>query len=141
MVLLFLSLTDVPYRHGRGHWTRDVVFSAEGKILFVAVGSGSNVDDPDTNPAERNRADILAFHPDGSRMRVYASGIRNPSGLPVDPRSGQLWCAVNERDGVITPEVLLQPHSAPLQLAFYQGEQFPDEYRGDIFASFAWLLE
>ena len=39
------------------------------------------------------------------------------------------------RDRVITPDVLLQPHSAPLQLAFYQGEQFPPEYRGDIFAS------
>jgi glucose/arabinose dehydrogenase/mono/diheme cytochrome c family protein len=170
-------IVDLP--HGSGHWTRDVVFSADGKTLFVAVGSGSNVDDPDTTPAERNRADILAFRPDGSHMRVYASGIRNPSGLAVDPRSGQLWCAVNERDGlgdnlvpdyitpvrnggfygwpwwymgphqdprhagkhpelrkhVITPEVLLQPHSAPLQLAFYQGEQFPDEYRGDIFAS------
>jgi glucose/arabinose dehydrogenase/cytochrome c553 len=170
-------IVDLP--HGSGHWTRDVVFSIDGRTLFVAVGSGSNVDDPDTTPAEKNRADILAFDPDGSHMRVYATGIRNPSGLAVDPRSGQLWCAVNERDGlgdnlvpdyitsvrdggfygwpwwymgphqdprhagkrpdlrerVITPDVLLQPHSAPLQLTFYQGEQFPDEYRGDIFAS------
>ncbi len=165
--------------HGSGHWTRDIVFSVDGNTLFVAVGSGSNIDDPDTTAAERYRADILAFDPDGSHMRVYASGIRNPSGLALDPRTGQLWCAVNERDGlgdnlvpdyitavradgfygwpwwymgphqdprhagkhpelrqrVITPDVLLQPHSAPLQLAFYQGEQFPDEYHGDIFAS------
>ena len=112
-------------------------------------------------------------------MRVYASGIRNPSGLAVDPRTGRLWATVNERDGlgdnlvpdyitsvhdggfygwpwwymgphqdprhvgkhpelrerVITPDVLLQPHNAPLQIAFYQGEQFPNEYQGDIFAS------
>ena len=170
-------IVDLP--HGAGHWTRDLVFSADGKTLFVAVGSGSNVDDPDVTPAEQHRADILAFDPDGSHLRVYASGIRNPSGLAIDPQGGQLWCVVNERDGlgdnlvpdyitsvreggfygwpwwymgphqdprhagkhpelrerVITPDVLLQPHSAPLQLAFYQGEQFPDEYRGDIFAS------
>ena len=170
-------VVDLP--RGSGHWTRDVVFSPDGKTLFVAVGSGSNIDDPDTTPAERYRADILAFDPDGSHMRVYASGIRNPSGLAVDPRTGRLWATVNERDGlgdnlvpdyitsvheggfygwpwwymgphqdprhvgthpelrerVITPDVLLQPHNAPLQIAFYQGEQFPNEYQGDIFAS------
>jgi glucose/arabinose dehydrogenase len=91
-------VVDLP--HGAGHWTRDIVFSANGKTLFVAVGSASNVDDPDTSPAEKHRADILAFDPDGSHMRVYAFGIRNPSGVAVDPRSGQLWCAVNERDGL-----------------------------------------
>jgi glucose/arabinose dehydrogenase len=170
-------VVDLP--HGSGHWTRDVVFSADGKALFVAVGSGSNVDDPDSTPAEKYRADILAFDPDGSHMRIYASGIRNPSGLAVDPPTGRLWATVNERDGlgdnlvpdyitsvraggfygwpwwymgphqdprhlgkrpelrerVITPDVLLQPHNASLQIAFYRGQQFPDEYRGDIFAS------
>jgi glucose/arabinose dehydrogenase/mono/diheme cytochrome c family protein len=172
-----MHVVDLP--HGSGHWTRDVVFSADGKSLFVAVGSGSNVSDPDTTPAEKDRADILAFDPDGSHMRVYASGIRNPSGLAIDPRTGRLWATVNERDGlgdnlvpdyitsvrehgfygwpwwymgphqdprhlgkhpelrghVITPDVLLQPHNASLQIAFYQGQQFPDEYRGDLFAS------
>jgi len=174
---LAARVVDLP--DGSGHWTRDVVFSAGGKTLFVAVGSESNVDDPDTTAAERYRADILAFGPDGSHMRVYAAGIRNPSGLAVDPRTGRLWCTVNERDGlgdnlvpdyitsvraggfygwpwwymgphqdprhlgkhpelrerVIAPDVLLQPHSASLQIAFYQGQQFPDEYQGDIFAS------
>jgi len=170
-------VVDLP--HGAGHWTRDIVFSADGKTLFVAVGSASNVDDPDTTPAEQYRADILAFDPDGSHMRVYASGIRNPSGLAVDPSTGRLWATVNERDGlgdnlvpdyitsvreggfygwpwwymgphqdprllgkhpglrelVITPDVLLQPHNASLQIAFYQGQQFPAEYQGDMFAS------
>jgi glucose/arabinose dehydrogenase len=86
--------------HGRGHWTRDLRFSADDKTLIVAVGSGSNVDDPDTSPAEQHRADILAFDPDGSHLRVYAWGIRNPSGLAIDPRTGSLWCTVNERDGL-----------------------------------------
>jgi mono/diheme cytochrome c family protein len=61
-----------------GHWTRDIAFSENGKVLFAAVGSESNVDDPDTNAAEKDRADILAFDPDGSHKRTYASGIRNP---------------------------------------------------------------
>jgi glucose/arabinose dehydrogenase len=164
---------------GRGHWTRDLRFSLDGKTLFVAVGSRSNVDDPDTTPEEKHRANILAFDPDGSRMRVYAAGIRNPSGIAVDPADGRLWTTVNERDGlgdnlvpdyitsvreggfygwpwwyigahqdprhagkhpelkdrVIVPDVLLQPHSASLQLEFYQGRRFPKEYAGDLFAS------
>ncbi|MFZ0232685.1 MAG: PQQ-dependent sugar dehydrogenase [Candidatus Acidiferrales bacterium] len=163
-----------------GHTTRPVLFSQDGKKMFVAVGSGSNVDDPDTTPAEKNRADILVFNPDGSDLHVYAYGIRNAGGgIAIDPENGELWCSVNERDGlgdnlvpdyithvveggfygwpwwymgghqdprhkgkhpelqdkVITPDVLLQPHNASLELAFYEGKQFPEEYRGDIFAS------
>jgi glucose/arabinose dehydrogenase len=162
-----------------GHWTRDLVFSRDGKAMFVAVGSGSNVDDPDTTPSERQRANILAIDPDGRNPRVYASGIRNPSGLAVDPATGLLWCSVNERDGlgddlvpdyitsvreggfygwpwwyigahqdprlagkhpelrdrVIVPDVLLQPHGAPLQMTFYDHSGFPKQYQGDIFAT------
>jgi glucose/arabinose dehydrogenase len=78
-----------------------VQFTADGKKMFVAVGSGSNVDDPDTTPDEKNRADILEFNPDGSGMRVYASGIRHAGGaLAINPRTGELWCSVNERDGL-----------------------------------------
>jgi len=92
-------LADLP--HGGGHWTRDLQFSADGKKLFVGVGSASNVDDTDTTPSERNRADILEFNPDGSGMRVYAYGIRNAGGgLMVHPITLELWCSVNERDGL-----------------------------------------
>ena len=83
-----------------GHSTRDIRFSLDGKRMFVAVGSGSNADDPDTTPGERNRADILVYNADGSDMHVYAAGIRNPVGLAVDPKTGELWCSVNERDGL-----------------------------------------
>lgn len=85
---------------GGGHWTRDIAFSLDGKTMFVSVGSRSNVDDPDTTPAEQNRAVVLAFNPDGSGMRVYASGIRNAVGIAVHPQSGELWVSVNERDGL-----------------------------------------
>jgi glucose/arabinose dehydrogenase len=36
---------------------------------------------------------------------------------------------------VTVPDVLLQPHNASLQLAFYSGKQFPSQYQGDIFAA------
>jgi len=165
---------------GGGHWTRSIQFTPDGKKMFVAVGSASNVDDPDTHPAEKDRANILEFNPGGTGMRIYASGIRNPGGgLAIQPGTGELWCSVNERDAlgdnlvpdyithvqdggfygwpwyyigshqdprlagkhpelrnkVIVPDVLLQAHNASLQLTFYEGQQFPAEYRGDIFAS------
>jgi glucose/arabinose dehydrogenase len=82
---------------GGGHWTRDVVFSLDGKKMFVSVGSKSNNDDA---KAEQRRADILEFNPDGSGERLYASGIRNPVGLAVNPRTGAVWTSVNERDGL-----------------------------------------
>ena len=92
-------IVDLP--HGEGHWTRDVQFTADGKKMFVAVGSASNVDDTDITPDEKNRADILEFNPDGSEMRVFAYGIRNAGGgLAINPKSGELWCSVNERDGL-----------------------------------------
>jgi glucose/arabinose dehydrogenase len=161
---------------GGGHWTRDVEFTPDGKTLFVSVGSRSNVSD---DAAERRRADILAFDPDGTNERVYAWGIRNPVGLAIHPGTGQLWTSVNERDAlgdhlvpdyithvqeggfygwpwyylgpnqdprhrgkhpelkdkVIVPDVLLQSHSASLDMTFYDGKQFPAGYHLDGFAA------
>ncbi|MGH9511226.1 MAG: PQQ-dependent sugar dehydrogenase [Terriglobales bacterium] len=92
-------IADLPY--GGGHWTRSIQFTPDGKKMFVAVGSASNVDDPDTHPREKNRADILEFNPDGSGMRIYAYGIRNAGGgLAINPKTGELWCSVNERDAL-----------------------------------------
>ena len=85
---------------GGGHWTRDIGFSLDGKKMFVSVGSRSNVDDTDDNEAEFHRADVLEFTPEGKNERVYASGIRNCVGLAVHPASGEVWCSVNERDGL-----------------------------------------
>ncbi len=101
-----LKATGAPQRlaslpHGGAHSTRDLVFSPDGKQLFVGVGSASNVDDPDTHPDEKNRADILVMNPDGSGVQVYAYGIRNAGGgLAINPKTGELWCSVNERDAL-----------------------------------------
>ena len=83
---------------GGGHWTRDVVFSKDGGRMFVSVGSGSNIDDPDTHPREFHRADVLEYTPEGKFVKVYASGIRNCVGEAINPITGQLWCSTNERD-------------------------------------------
>ncbi|HEV7999628.1 MAG TPA: sorbosone dehydrogenase family protein [Planctomycetaceae bacterium] len=80
---------------GGGHWTRDLEFSPDGKTLYVSVGSRSNVDDDNR---EKRRANILAFDPDGKNERVFAYGIRNPVGLATNPKTGELWTSVNERD-------------------------------------------
>ena len=77
------------------HWTRDIVFSKDGKSMFVAVGSNDNIDASGTN---QMRANILEFTPEGKFVKIYASGIRNPVGLAVSPTTGQVWCSVNERD-------------------------------------------
>ncbi|MGA8585868.1 MAG: sorbosone dehydrogenase family protein [Roseiarcus sp.] len=100
---------------GGSHWTRDLAFSPDDKTLFVSVGSSSNVAEGARIPDEaeiagpplgasfgdeQRRADVLAFDPEGRNERVYATGIRNCSGLAIQPGTGALWCAVNERDGL-----------------------------------------
>ena len=92
---------------GGGHWTRDVVFTRDGKRMLVSVGSGSNINNPDTDyersgadgqAKEFHRADILEYTPDGKFVQVYAHGIRNCVGEAINPITGELWCSVNERD-------------------------------------------
>jgi len=181
---------------GGGHWTRDLAVAADGKTLFASVGSASN-DAEEMKPLagleafrkthvlgaawgpEAGRADVLAFNPDGGGMRVFATGLRNCSGLGVEPQTSALWCVVNERDHlgddlppdfattvgdgkfygwpwyyigdheqprrgkerpdlkghVTVPDVLLQPHSAPLAIAFYTSSHFPQKYRDSAFVA------
>jgi glucose/arabinose dehydrogenase len=87
------KLMDLPRG---GHSTRALVFSADGKHLFVSVGSKSNVD----IEKDSRRAAITICDPDGKNARLYATGLRNPVGLALEPTTGQLWTSVNERDGM-----------------------------------------
>ena len=77
-----------------GHSTRSLVFTADGKHLLVAVGSSSNID----VEKDQRRAAITICDPDGKNPRVYASGLRNPVGLALEPVTGEPWTTVNERD-------------------------------------------
>jgi glucose/arabinose dehydrogenase len=162
---------------GGGHWTRDIVFSPDGKKMYVSVGSYSNVSD---TAREADRARIFEFNPDGTGRNVFAWGIRNAVGIAFRPGTNELWMSTNERDElgedlvpdyisrvqpggfygwpwfylgnhqdprhrgkhpelagkVLVPDVLVQSHSATLNLCFYDGSQFPAEFKGDIFAAF-----
>jgi glucose/arabinose dehydrogenase len=181
-----------------GHSTRDILFSPDGKLMYLTVGSASNAGEDLTKKApdeiarieaalglgaawddEAGRASVFTFDPSGRNGKVFASGIRNCSGIAIQAATSALWCATNERDGigdnvppdyisrikqgafygwpwyyigdnedprhagerpdlkgkVTVPDVLLQPHSAPLAITFYDGTAFPEEYRGDGFAT------
>jgi len=78
------------------HWTRNILFSKDGKQMFVSIGSATNVN----VEADPKRAAISVYDPDGKNHRIYASGLRNPIGLAWNPKTGELWTAVNERDGL-----------------------------------------
>jgi glucose/arabinose dehydrogenase len=100
------------------HWTRDLAVSQDGKRIFVSIGSASNLGVggmPDMSlekiqqhekthgrgaawGEEENRAVVRVFDPDGKNIRNYATGIRNCSGLAMQPGTDNLWCVVNERD-------------------------------------------
>ncbi|MGN6271385.1 MAG: PQQ-dependent sugar dehydrogenase [Sphingomonas sp.] len=82
---------------GGEHWARNVIAAPDGKSLFVTVGSSTNIADNGID-AEDHRANILQVFPDTKAVRIYAAGMRNPNGLGIEPQSGRLWAAVNERD-------------------------------------------
>lgn len=79
------------------HWTRNLLASADGKKLYISVGSASNVGERGMKE-EALRANILEVNPDGTGLRVFASGLRNPVGMGWEPTTKTLWTAVNERD-------------------------------------------
>jgi glucose/arabinose dehydrogenase len=87
------KLMDLPVG---GHSTRNILFNRAGTKMYVAVGSRSNNDAGE----DCRRAAILEFNPDGSGYRVYASGIRNPVGLALQPGTDIVWTAMNERDNL-----------------------------------------
>ncbi len=88
-----IKLTEGGYNQ---HWTRNIKFSPNGKKLFVSIGSSGNID----IEKDERRSAINVYNPDGSGHEVYASGLRNPIGLAFNPKTGELWTAVNERDGL-----------------------------------------
>lgn len=82
-----------------GHWTRSLLASPDGRKLYAGVGSLTNIADGGME-IEAGRACIYELDLASGQSRVFASGLRNPVGLAWEPRSGQLWTVVNERDGL-----------------------------------------
>jgi glucose/arabinose dehydrogenase len=129
------------------HFTRDLAVSRDGSRLFLAVGSASNLGVagmPDLTPEqirkheathgrgaawgkEENRAVVRVFDPEGKNVRNYATGLRNCSGLGMQPGTDKLWCVVNERDH-LGPN-LVPDHMVRLQEGGFYG--WPWYYIGD----------
>ncbi len=82
---------------GGNHWMRNLLLSPDGKKLYVAIGSSSNIGEHGM-AAEAGRAAIYEIDVASGRARQYAAGMRNPNGLAWNPASGELWTTVNERD-------------------------------------------
>jgi glucose/arabinose dehydrogenase len=103
-----------------GHTTRDIAFSKDGKRLFISVGSSGNLPGGlqaksqdelkqwETASAlgavwggDTHRANVLVTSPDGHEpVKIFATGIRNPVSLAIEPATGDLWTSTNERDGL-----------------------------------------
>ncbi len=91
------KVTDLPAGTINHHWTKGLIASEDGSKLYVSVGSNSNVAENGIQ-AEKDRAAILEVDVQTGTYRVFASGLRNPVGMAMEPESGALWVVVNERD-------------------------------------------
>ena len=91
---VLVALPGGPIDH---HWTKSLVASRDGSLLYVGVGSNSNITENGIQ-AEKDRAAIWEVDRASGRWRIFASGLRNPNGLSFEPQSGALWAVVNERD-------------------------------------------
>lgn len=103
---------------GSGHATRSILISDDGATLYVAVGSRSNIGVEAAPRATIQAFDLVDGGAKAENGRTFASGLRNPVGLAVEPVTGALWTVVNERDGLgdeLVPDYL----TAVREGAFY----------------------
>ncbi|MBA3897085.1 MAG: sorbosone dehydrogenase family protein [Sphingomonadaceae bacterium] len=82
---------------GGNHWAKNIVPSPDGKLMYVGVGSSTNIAENGMG-AENHRANILEVSLTAKTMRIYTAGLRNPVGMAWEPHSQRLWTVVNERD-------------------------------------------
>ena len=92
-----VKVADLPAGRINHHWTKNVIATPDGKLLYVTIGSNSNAGENGL-AAEEGRARIIEIDPATGQTRDFATGLRNPVGLAWQPESGQLWTVVNERD-------------------------------------------
>ena len=79
------------------HWTKSLAADADGRYLYVGIGSNSNIGERGM-AVEENRAMVWQVDASSGATRTFATGLRNPTALAIEPASRQLWAVVNERD-------------------------------------------
>ncbi len=93
-----VKLTDLPSAINH-HWTKAMTASADGRFLYVGIGSNSNITERGMT-AEVDRAMVWQVDVETGAHKPYATGLRNPTALAIQPGTGQLWAVVNERDEI-----------------------------------------
>lgn len=91
-----VKVLDLPSQINH-HWTKALTISPDGRQLYVAIGSNSNITERGMD-AEVDRAQVWQVDARTGAHKPYATGLRNPTALTIQPDSGQLWAVVNERD-------------------------------------------
>src|SRR5690606_6854545 len=99
------------------HWTKAMTASADGQYLYVGIGSNSNITERGMT-AEADRARIWRVNAHTGEYKTYATGLRNPTALTIQPDTGQLWAVVNERDE-IGPDLVPDYLTAVQEGGFY----------------------
>lgn len=92
------TLTPLPAAINH-HWTKAMTASEDGRFLYVGIGSNSNITERGMD-VEEDRAMVWQIDSQTGASRVYATGLRNPTALTIQPGTGQLWAVVNERDEI-----------------------------------------
>jgi glucose/arabinose dehydrogenase len=93
-----VTITELPSQLNH-HWTKALAASQDGRFLYVGIGSNSNITERGM-PAEADRARVWQVDAQTGAHRPYATGLRNPTALAIQPGTGQLWAVVNERDEI-----------------------------------------
>src|SRR5690606_2008262 len=93
-----VKVTDLPSRINH-HWTKAMTASADGRFLYVGIGSNSNITERGLD-AEVDRAVVWEIDPATGMPRTDATGRRSPTARATQPGTGQLWAVVNERDEI-----------------------------------------
>ena len=93
-----VTIADLPLAINH-HWTKALAASADGQFLFVGIGSNSNITERGMT-AEVDRAMVWRVDARTGAHKPYATGLRNPTALAIQPGTDQLWAVVNERDEI-----------------------------------------
>ncbi|RYE78393.1 MAG: sorbosone dehydrogenase family protein, partial [Oxalobacteraceae bacterium] len=91
-----VTLTQLPAEINH-HWTKAMTISPDGRYVYVGIGSNSNITERGME-AEVDRAMVWQIDVTTGAHKPYATGLRNPTALAMNPETGQLWSVVNERD-------------------------------------------